>query len=176
MQQLNVQTKDRGFTLVEMIVTVAVAGAIAAVTVPNLVGVLNRNQVTEAQRQVESAFKEAQRQALRRGKSCSITITAGLNATISSPDGCLASNRNFGENTMIGGDKITINTNDGEGNTIIFSHKGIPNIQKVIVITSSYTDSQKCVAITDGIGTVRTGTYTGNVSGTLSLNSCTPAD
>ena len=176
MQRYNAQTKDRGFTLTEMIITVIVAGVLAAITAPSLVGLLNRNQVNEAQRQVESALREAQRQAIRRGKSCSITITPGLNATISSADNCLLSDRNFGENTSIGGDRVSINANDGAANTITFSHKGIPNIQKVIVINSSLNNTNKCVAITNGIGTVRTGTYTGDVNLTLQSNSCNPAD
>lgn len=176
MQRSNAQNKDKGFTLVEMIVTLVVAGVIGALTVPSLVGLLNRNQVTEAQRQVETAFKEAQRQAIRRGRGCSIIITPGLNGSITSPDGCLINQRNFGKNTMVGGDKISISANDGKENTINFSHKGIPDIQKIIVINSSFTKSKKCVAITDGIGTVRTGTYTGNANGSLSLSSCTPAD
>lgn len=180
MQRYNVRNQNSGFTLTEMIVTVIVAGVIAAITAPSLVGWLNRNQVNEAQRQVESALKEAQRQAIRRGKSCSVTITPGLNATISSSDNCLLSQRNFGTNTSVGGDKVSINANDGEANIINFSHKGIPDIQKVIVINSSLNSTQKCVAIADGIGRIITGTYTGNLNGNLNgsitRSNCNPAD
>lgn len=171
----NVQTKDNGFTLTEMIITVIVAGVLAAITLPSLVGLLNRNQVNEAQRQVETALKDAQRQAIRRGRSCRVTINTTAN-TISSPDnGCLLSQRDVDEGTLVGGDKVSLKANSNTL-TISFTHKGTTTSQDVIVIDSSLTDAKKCVAIADGIGTVRTGTYTGNVNSTLNRSFCRPAD
>lgn len=170
----NVRTKDRGFTLLEMLVTIIIAGVLAAITAPSLVGLLNRNQVKEAQRQVASALKEAQRQAIRRGKSCTVTIDT-TTKNISSTDGCLISQREVGASTLVGGDKISLKASSNPL-TIAFSHKGTTSSDAVIVIDSSFSSDKKCVAIADGLGTVRTGNYTGNVAtgATFTRNNCDP--
>ncbi|MDJ0635020.1 MAG: type II secretion system protein [Xenococcaceae cyanobacterium MO_188.B29] len=179
MQRYNVRNQNKGFTLTEMIVTVIVAGVIAAITAPSLVGWFNRNQINEAQRQVESALKEAQRQAIRRGKSCSVKINT-TNNTISISDssydnGCLLSQRNVGESTLVGGDTVSLKANSNPV-TISFTHKGNTSSQEVIVIESSLSSAKKCVAIAEGIGRIKTGTYTGNLNTTLTRDSCSSAN
>lgn len=171
----NAQTNDRGFTLTEMLVTMIVAGVLAALTAPSLVGLLNRNQINEAQRQVESALREAQRQAIRRGKSCSVEIDT-TSKTISSPDsGCLLSQRDVGENTLVGGDTVSLKP-DNSTITIEFTHKGATSSNAVIVIESTLNNTKKCVAIAGALGAVKTGVYTGALDTTLTLNNCNPAD
>ena len=171
----NAQIKDNGFTLTEMLVTLIVAGILAAISAPSLVGLLNRNQINEAQRQVESAIKEAQRQAIRRGRSCSVVINTA-SKTISSPDsGCLLSQRDVGENTLVGGDKVSLKANSSPL-TINFTNKGVTDSNAVIVIESTLNNTKKCVAIAGTLGSVKTGIYTGNVNATLDRDKCNPAD
>ena len=171
----NAQTSEKGFTLTEMLVTLIIAGILAAITAPSLVGLLNRNQINEAQRQVESAIREAQRQAIRRGRSCSVVINT-TSKTISSPDsGCLLSQRDVGENTLVGGDTVSLKANDPNV-TINFTHKGATNSDAVIVIESSLNSTKKCVAIAGTLGSVKTGIYTGDLNTTLVPENCNPAD
>ncbi len=182
MRRYSVRNKERGFTLTEMLVTVIVAGILAAITGPSLVGLINRNQVKEAQRQVEMALKEAQRQAMRRGKSCQVTINSTSKTLSANPRECLPTynDRHTGgtvaTGTLVGKDDVFITANDGESNTISFTHKGTTNIQKTIVVYSNLSNEKKCIVIADTLGTIRTGNYTGNVSSTLSPNSCITAD
>ena len=173
----NVQTNERGFTLTEMLVTMIVAGVLAALTTPSLVGLLNRNQVNEAQRQVESALREAQRQAIRRGKKCRVRINTTTKTIFSPDDGCLLSQRDVGENTLVGGDKVSLKAQNPTM-TIAFNHKGTTNSNAVIIIESSLSNTKKCVAIASRLGTVRTGIYTGDVGAgaTFDRNKCNPTD
>lgn len=175
MRRYSVRNKERGFTLTEMLVTVIVTGVLAAITAPSLVGLINRNQVKEAQRQVESALQEAQRQAMRRGKSCSIEIDP-TNRKIKNPsggDGCLLSERKLS-------DQVLMTADDGKSNTISFTHKGTTETAKTpktIVVYSSISNEKKCIVIADILGTIKTGDYTGNINTPpLSITSCLAAD
>ncbi len=86
--------RNSGFTLIEMLVTIIIVGVIAAISAPNLAGLLNRYRVNSALEEVEGAIKEAQKQAMRSGKSCTITINT-VSKAISG--GCLLSTRNLND-------------------------------------------------------------------------------
>ncbi|MBE8996580.1 pilus assembly FimT family protein [Microcystis aeruginosa] len=109
MRRLNVH-KNQGFTLLEILVALAITGILAALTLPNLSAWLNSNKVKEATDAIQLALEDAQRQAIRRGRNCTINFTEGTgnNPTVysqitaldedSNPDpGCLvATNTNAG--------------------------------------------------------------------------------
>ncbi|MDJ0544395.1 MAG: prepilin-type N-terminal cleavage/methylation domain-containing protein [Microcystis sp. M53601_WE4] len=103
MRRLNVH-KNQGFTLLEILIALAITGILAALTGPNLLAWLNRNTVQEATDSIQSALQDAQRQAIRRGRICTINFTngTGTNPTVysqitASEAGCLvATNTNAG--------------------------------------------------------------------------------
>ena len=70
--------KNQGFTLIEMLATAIIIGIVAAISAPNLLGLLNRNRVNQGLVQLEGAIKEAQRQAIRNGKTCKIKLTTTM--------------------------------------------------------------------------------------------------
>jgi prepilin-type N-terminal cleavage/methylation domain-containing protein len=155
----NVRKSSSGFTLIEMLVTITVVGVIAALSAPNFLGLLSRNRVNEAAQQVEGALKEAQRQAMRKGKQCTINIDT-TNKIISNPaapaSGCLLSNRNLN-------DSIQLNTSR---TAITFSGKG--NIDAtttpvLVVSIPNRTNQQKCVVLEGFLASMRTGDYSGTI-------------
>ncbi|MFN9734050.1 MAG: Tfp pilus assembly protein FimT/FimU, partial [Microcystis sp.] len=77
MRRLNVH-KNQGFTLLEILIALAITGILAALTGPNLLAWLNRNTVQEATDSIQSALQDAQRQAIRRGRICTINFTNGI--------------------------------------------------------------------------------------------------
>ena len=68
----NVRKKNQGFTLIEVLVVGIIFAILSAVAVPNLLGLLYKARTTEGLASVESAIKEAQRQAKRQSKTCAI--------------------------------------------------------------------------------------------------------
>ena len=172
MWHLNVR-KSQGFTLIEMLATGIIISIVAAIAAPNLLGLLNRNRVNQGLAELEGAIKEAQRQAIRNGKSCTIKINAANNNIINDPtDGCLLSTRNLNENL-----DITTNVaNNGTANNydIVFSGKGNTSNNGAIFVIymSSGTNQQKCFVIDNSLGATRTGEYTGDPTGTLNVNNC----
>ncbi|NCS32882.1 MAG: type II secretion system protein [Microcystis aeruginosa G11-01] len=83
MRRLNVH-KNQGFTLLEILIALAITGILAALTGPNLLAWLNRNTVQEATDSIQSALRDAQKQAMRRGRICTINFTngTGTNPTV----------------------------------------------------------------------------------------------
>ena len=77
MRRLNVHHKNQGFTLLEILIALAITGILAALTLPNLLAWLNRNKVQEATDSIQSALQDAQKQAMRRGRICRINFTNG---------------------------------------------------------------------------------------------------
>jgi prepilin-type N-terminal cleavage/methylation domain-containing protein len=161
--------RNTGFTLIEMLVTVIVVAVIAAIASPNLLGLLNRNRVNSALEEVEGAIKEAQKQAMRNGTSCTINIddsSDSIQTDNAISGGCLLSTRSLN-------DLVRFNSNVA---TVAFSGKGNTNASSIFVVSmENGTPQKKCLVVSSGLGIMRTGNYTGTLTGatpTLAETSC----
>lgn len=168
--------RNNGFTLIEMIVTVIVAGILMAVAAPSLMGMLDQNRVRDGLRQVENAFKEAQRQAIRRGNSCQIVLNIATKTFTATPNECLQSQQYLTANEY---QNVLLRTDDTDTAQvdITFSHRGTRlagDPQRTIVFYRSENSLKRCMIITPGLGTIKNGIYTGNVGAgdTITANSC----
>jgi prepilin-type N-terminal cleavage/methylation domain-containing protein len=158
--------KNRGFSLPELLAAIVIIGIIAALAAPNLIGLLSRNRVNDALWEIEAAIKEAQRQAMRQGKSCRININDVTHIINANPTNCLSNNREIRNDI-----KIVTNL-AGSPPNIVFSPKGSNTKMGTIVVYSDYTDSQKCFVISLGLGITRTGTYTRSIDEPISYSYC----
>ena len=157
---------DRGFTLVEMLVVFIIVGIVSAIASPNLLGLLNRYRVNRATQTLVGAIKEAQRQAMRQGEVCRVNINVNNNTITGTPPNCLLNNRNIDDN-------IAIRSNiPGAIPNISFSFRGSTTKMGTIVLSSEGTQLQQCFVISLGTGIARTGTYTGNKTGSVSASNC----
>ena len=197
MRRLNVH-KNQGFTLLEILVALAITGILAALTGPNLSAWLNRNEVQQATDAIQLALEDAQRQAIRRGKSCTINFTnpTGTNPTVysqitaSEPDCLVATNTNGGslslpqEIFMVVNNFPTLGISPG----VQFSFRGhvpgltfLPRANQAIIVlypaanatAAPYPNQErKCIVIASMLGMVKQGTYNGDPLGTLNANNC----
>ena len=150
--------QNQGWTLIEMAAVSVVVGIMAAMSFPSMAGMMARNDLRGNAQSVQSALQEAQRTAIKRGQSCTVTIAANLSAL---PAGCISSTPNLATNT-------TISTSGyGSPATITFSYKGNPtmtgtaNTDRFIIVSNTRTSDRKCIAISEGIGIMRSGNWNG---------------
>jgi prepilin-type N-terminal cleavage/methylation domain-containing protein len=168
MSLYNARKSNSGFTLIEMLVVVIIVGVIAAIAAPNFLGMLNRNRVNDAAQQVEGALKEAQRQAMRRGKQCSITVDA-TNKSIFNPatNGCLLSTRVLNDSIQLNfsrtGTPPTI-TFSGKGNITINDADAALRTPVLVVSMANGTNHRKCVVLEGVLGTLRSGDYSSAIA------------
>ena len=196
MRRLNVD-KNQGFTLLEILVALAITGILAALTGPNLLAWLNSNRVQQATDAIQLALEDAQRQAIRRGRSCTINFTnpTGTSPTVysqitASEPGCLvATNTNASSLNLP--EEIFMVVNNfpilGSSPGVQFSFRGhvpgltfVPRANQAIIVLYPAADAanpypnqeRKCIVIASLLGIVKQGTYNGNPLDTLDANNC----
>ncbi len=165
MQLCNARTNNRGFTLFEMLFVLVIIGILSAILAPSFLGMFSRNKVNNALAQVRGALQEAQRQAIRNSKSCTVTIDT-TNKKVTAP--CLVTgDRVFDSN-------IGIATNE---TSIQFSYKGTITLSDAgtVVLSNANTSKKQCLVISSPLGIMRTGEYSGSTSpvSAISANNCT---
>jgi prepilin-type N-terminal cleavage/methylation domain-containing protein len=197
MRRLNVH-KNQGFTLLEILVALAITGILAALTGPNLSAWLNRNEVQQATDAIQLALEDAQRQAIRLGRICRINFTNGTSnnptvysqITASEPDCLVATNTNGGslslpqEIFMVVNNFPTLGSSPG----VQFSFRGhVPGLtfdppedQAIIVLypaadatADPYPNQEKkCLVIASMLGIIKQGTYNDTSLSNLDARQC----
>lgn len=64
----------RGFTQIEMTITVVVVGALAAIAIPSFSAGIQRQRLNVAFNQIELAIQQTQSEAVKRGQSCQFVL------------------------------------------------------------------------------------------------------
>lgn len=157
---------NKGFTLVEMIAAVVIVGIIAALATPSLLGMLYRSRVRDGVGQVEAAIRQAQRLAIRGSQACTITFSTNaagystVKAAAGSND-CLVENRVLPDDvffSLLNGSSLDLIDSSNEIQ-LIFSSKGHPNVQGIMVVSHAQNPTQKCIQIEGLLGSILTGNY-----------------
>ncbi|MDJ0731692.1 MAG: type II secretion system protein [Crocosphaera sp.] len=145
-------------------------GIIAAIGTPSLMGMLQGDEVKQGLDQIQLALQDAQKQAIRNSKKCTIMIEKKTgddhfsidieNPTLPANQGCLGAVERELPNTVDVVMTSTMNTG------VTFSFKGnMAGTGKTIVVKPTKGKGQKrCLVITQGLGMMRTGIYDSNAS------------
>jgi type II secretory pathway pseudopilin PulG len=162
-----------------MAVISVITGILASVTIPSMVGLMAKNSLESSMSQVKGAIQEAQRAAMKNGRSCWVSIgtssistdntrtnpTQTANATTNPPNICITSPVTLNSDTPLSAKSVSGSTVTDLTlpQSLIFSYKGNPNNtnELVLILSSTKTSTQRCLVISAGIGIMRSGTYSG---------------
>lgn len=125
-------------------------GILAAIATPSMMTAKGNSDLKDALSAVKGTIQEAQRIAIKKGQTCTVTLSSsGVTGT---PTGCVPSALTLGTG-------ITLSQNSGT--TIVFSYRGTTTSTKTVVLSSTNTSELKCLTVSNGLGILRTGYYTG---------------
>lgn len=168
----NVRKNSAGFTLIETLIIVVIVGILSAIAAPSFLGLFGRNKVDNALNELRGALQEAQREAIRKSKSCIVTINTA-DKKITSP--CLVTGtRDLCDQRDDAGNctksRVALATNLNP-NTITFSFRGNTTNSGAIVVYASDNSNSKqgCFVISNGLGIMRTGNFTRATSSTANI-------
>jgi len=151
-----------------------VVSILAAMSFPSMGRMQAKNELRSAMAEVEGAFREAQRNAIKRGSTCTVNVRAGVGSdgtvaasnTAPSASSCIPLAISMPRNVTIDSPTNATTTTT----SVSFSFKGNPSSTRitagnddVIRLSSSVTSTDpRCLVIAPGIGLMRSGYYRNN--------------
>ncbi len=169
---------NQGVTLLEIVIAAVITGIIAAIGTPSLMGILQGDQVKEGLDRIQLALQDAQKQAIRNSKRCTIMIQQKtgddhFSVDIQFPNletnqGCLGGIQRELSN------KVDVAMTSTIANGVPFSFKGTTTEAGTIVVRPTRgRGQQRCLVISNGLGIMRTGIYEPSASeSTPSADNC----
>ncbi|WP_162040071.1 pilus assembly FimT family protein [Gloeothece citriformis] len=178
--KIAVKSKDKGMTLLEILVTLALVGILASLGLPNLFSANSINDLNNETKLLKSILDNSQTQAISRGRVCQLELIADniirditdyknspLKDCLSDGEIVTLDGQTMKQIKLLEGLELTSNLND---NKIKFSFQGMiagnltnsANKPATIVLSKPDINSKKCLIIYPIIGTVRVGNYIGN--------------
>jgi prepilin-type N-terminal cleavage/methylation domain-containing protein len=145
-------SKDLGFTSIESIIVLAIVGILMAMAIPSTIAAIDRAKLAQSTDMVTASLQQAQREAIRRNRSCSLTLDKA-NRKIVGQQGCLLS-----------GDRILPDSIDldysGVSDSIEYGIRGNTTTNKTIVLTVKDNPRYaSCLTVSAPLGIIRLGTY-----------------
>jgi prepilin-type N-terminal cleavage/methylation domain-containing protein len=170
-----IRKKDRGFTLIEMLAVLMIAGVLMAIATPSVLAMMARARLSNSVDRVQDTLELSRSQTTQKNKKCNVYIPTDSNQIVSD---CLisADNTSSGIAGVDDGlpsvklddrDDIIIKNSDSSISLtkITYNVKGITQNSGTVVLLSrsNPTGEKKCLIVEAGIGIVRTGKYIDNI-------------
>jgi prepilin-type N-terminal cleavage/methylation domain-containing protein len=145
-------SKDLGFTLVESLIVVSIVGILVAMAIPSLKSAIDRAKLNQATDLVVASLQQAQQEAVRRNRGCTLTLDK-VHQKIIGQEGCLLSEDRYLP------DAIDLNYTGISGD-IRYGMRGNTTTNKSIILTIRDSPTQtRCLTVSAPLGIIRLGSY-----------------
>lgn len=184
---------QRGFSLIETLVIVAVIGIVGAIALPSFASMMEGMKVNQAATELRTAFQETQRQAIRKNQACTVQVFTGSTSNqslsnlhprthptpsisgdcLSSGSPSLPSKIQLATNIKsVDPPNPNVSINYGTQGSAEFSILSAAQAYqlpadptgKIVTFVDNPKSTKKCVAISRILGLTRMGTYTGSLN------------
>ncbi len=158
-------SRDRvvGFTLIESLIVVSIAGILMAISIPSLLAAQNRAKLAQAQDLVVASLQESQRESTRRNQSCTVTFDKSENKILGE-GGCLLSS----DRVLPSGISLDYT---GTAAGIQYGVRGNTTTNKAIMLgLKDDLHPTRCLTISAPLGIIRLGTYNRQTNSCGKLN------
>lgn len=144
-------SKDLGFTLTESLIVVAIVGILLALALPSLKGAIDRANLVRATDMVVGSLQQAQREAMRRDRGCTLTLDK-IGRKIVGERGCLLT-----------GDRYlpeSIELDYTGAGDIQYGIRGNTTANKAVILSvRDNRQNSRCLTVSAPLGIIRLGTY-----------------
>jgi prepilin-type N-terminal cleavage/methylation domain-containing protein len=145
-------SKNLGFTLLESLVVVTIVGILMAIAMPSFIAAQQRARLAQATDLVVASLQQAQREAIRRNQSCTLTLDK-IDRKILGQQGCLLS----GDRQLP--DEIELDYTGASGEIQYGIHGNTTTNKSVILAIRDTPTNTHCLTISAPLGIIRLGSY-----------------
>lgn len=140
-------------------------GILASISAPSFLSFVTRARAKQDYAEFQGLLQRTQREAIQRSQTCRVTLPTNntQGATITSD--CQL----IDEVTL---ENVTIKYNNTGSQVINFDYRGNTSPLRTILLYNDQTSYQECLVISNGIGIIRRGIYTGDPAQNVSASFC----
>ena len=145
-------SNQHGFTLLESLIVLAIVAILAAMAIPSLLAAQNRAKLSQSTDMVVASLQESQREAIRRNKSCIVTLDKVDNKILGDGGCLLTGDRNLP-------DAIDLDYTGTNGD-LRYGMRGNTTTNKSIFLKVKDSPAvSRCLTVSAPLGIIRLGTY-----------------
>ena len=165
-----VMNRNRGFTIVELMITLAVAAILLAVGVPSLFDFINNNRVSGQYNDFVTSLHMARSEAIKRGRKVSVcSSSSGTSCAAGNwEDGWIVWADSDGNGTVESSEIIRVYTTLTGGSTLAASSSAGGSVDSISYLSTGFLNVPVGDVITFQL---RNSKCTGDVARDISLNS-----
>jgi len=126
---------EAGFTLIEMMIVVAIIGILSALAFPSLSTLIPRNRTKAAARELRNDIQKAKLEAIKQNADCLVVFTpqAGTDAgscvtciDLDNNDTCTAADDTISQLNFNNYNSVNLSRTTFSGDKVVFNARGIP--------------------------------------------------